>query len=108
MSGEREERAKQAWIAAKEILERAPHAAEFVESWKCDKPSEDSVALLGSTHADLGWSFVLVRYEHAGRTNFTGTVVRGGVVVNLTHAVAELTFVVAERWAKDHVVQGQE
>jgi hypothetical protein len=82
---------------AKDIVERAPHAAEFVVDWKRAEPAPNSVTFVGRTAADLGWLFAASRFEVEGREGYMCVVTRQASVVNLPVEVAKQVFATADK-----------
>lgn len=83
---------------ARNITERAPHAAEFVAVWSAHSPGPGGMALTGRTAVDLGWSFAAVRYTVEDQQRYMCAVTRESVVVNLPSAVAEVVYNIAAKW----------
>jgi hypothetical protein len=82
---------------AKNICERAPHAAEFVVEWTRAEPVANSVTFVGRTAADRGWSFAVSRYEVESTAVFMCVVTREATVVNLPPAIAREVFDTADK-----------
>lgn len=82
---------------AKRIVERAPHAAEFVVQWERAEPVPQSVTFVGRTAVDLGWSFAASRYEVGDHVGFMCVVTREATVVNLPSAVAKEVYDTADK-----------